>query len=212
MVSEGFKECRDCKIKKPLGDFRSHSSTADRRYPYCIPCHRQRNRERYYRRVEGDLRDLRRTRPSSPQVVRVCPDCGERKPAGEFAAKKRSADGLHTYCKKCNTARGVRSATRLYGSTRGYHLMRRYGLTDEEVRAQTALQRGLCAICREAPAAHVDHDHTSGRARGMLCFNCNGGLGQFFDDPVRLSRAIDYLKGARWKTELEAPGVYRLCS
>jgi hypothetical protein len=46
----------------------------------------------------------------------------------------------------------------------------------------------------------------------MLCFNRNGGLGQFKDDPARPLRAIDYLKGARWKTVLEAPGVYRLCS
>lgn len=114
-------------------------------------------------------------------------------------------------CNPCH-AKYVNANRAYMGGSRGYHLKRRYGLSIEEVSAQTALQRGLCAICRAAPAAHVDHDHTSGRARGMLCFNCNGGLGQFFDDPVRLARAIDYLKGARWKTELEAPGVYRLCS
>ncbi|MBE7189396.1 endonuclease VII domain-containing protein, partial [Jatrophihabitans endophyticus] len=54
-------------------------------------------------------------------------------------------------------------------------------------------QNGVCAICLEAPAAHVDHDHETGRVRGLLCFNCNGALGQFRDRPDLMSRAAIYL-------------------
>lgn len=57
-----------------------------------------------------------------------------------------------------------------------------------------AEQEGLCAICRAAPAAHVDHDHSTGAVRALLCFNCNGGLGQFRDDPYVLQMAAFYVK------------------
>ena len=53
----------------------------------------------------------------------------------------------------------------------------------------------MCLICSRAPAVHVDHDHATGAIRGMLCFNCNGGLGQFKDDIDVMVRAIDYLRG-----------------
>jgi len=56
-----------------------------------------------------------------------------------------------------------------------------------------AEQDGLCAICREAKAEHVDHDHNTGRVRGLLCFNCNGALGQFRDRDDLMLRAIAYL-------------------
>ena len=55
-------------------------------------------------------------------------------------------------------------------------------------------QGGVCAICRAAPAAHVDHDHETGAVRALLCFNCNGGLRQFRDDPSLLFQAAFYLR------------------
>jgi hypothetical protein len=54
-------------------------------------------------------------------------------------------------------------------------------------------QGGLCAICKAAPAVHVDHDHATGQVRALLCFNCNGGLGQFKDDPDVLRAAAEYV-------------------
>ncbi|WP_229076470.1 endonuclease VII domain-containing protein [Actinoplanes sp. DH11] len=69
-----------------------------------------------------------------------------------------------------------------------------------------------CAVCGADDPQHVDHDHRTGWVRGILCFNCNGGLGQFRDDPVLLANAITYLKGTTWRRALIHPGVYRISS
>jgi len=79
------------------------------------------------------------------------------------------------------------------GGSRTYHLKRRYGITGAQADAMYAEQDGLCAICRAASAAHVDHDHLTGKVRGLLCFNCNGGLGQFKDRIDVLDAAVSYL-------------------
>ncbi|WP_367669509.1 endonuclease VII domain-containing protein [Streptomyces sp. DT2A-34] len=85
-------------------------------------------------------------------------------------------------------------------------------MTAAERDQMVAVQRGLCVICLKAPAVHVDHCHKTGRVRGVLCFNCNSGLGLLRDDPDVINRAADYLEGNAWKPTLVAPGVYQLPS
>lgn len=75
-----------------------------------------------------------------------------------------------------------------------------YGLTKPELEALLA-QHEQCAICRTEDwgrkGPQVDHDHDSGKVRGILCLNCNNGLGRFGDDPARLRAAADYLERTR---------------
>ena len=72
--------------------------------------------------------------------------------------------------------------------------------------------RVRCAVCGGPEPQHVDHDHRNGWVRGILCFNCNGGLGQFRDSPELLAEAISYLKGPTWQRVLIHPGVFQMCS
>jgi len=60
-----------------------------------------------------------------------------------------------------------------------------------------AAQGGICPICQERPAVHVDHDHSTKRVRGILCEQCNGFLGAFKDDPDVIRSAIAYLEKHR---------------
>ncbi|MET8951477.1 endonuclease domain-containing protein [Streptomyces sp. NPDC004393] len=73
----------------------------------------------------------------------------------------------------------------------------------------TASREGVRRVRRAAPATQVDQSHETGRVRGVLCFNCNSGLGLLGDDPEAMHRAADYLEGNAWKPTLVAPGVYR---
>jgi hypothetical protein len=70
-----------------------------------------------------------------------------------------------------------------------------------QIEEYVAEHRGVCEICGETNPTDkrslaVDHDHATGAFRGLLCDNCNRGLGLFRDDPVRLQRAIWYLRDA----------------
>jgi hypothetical protein len=128
-----------------------------------------------------------------PAGWKWCPDCSTVKPLAEFVKNAAAQSGWSAYCKPCHNVRGKASKDKVGGS-RIYHLKRRYGITAVEADAMLAEQDGLCAICRRAPAVHVDHDHATGAVRALLCFNCNGGLGQFKDDPDVLRAAAEYVR------------------
>jgi len=144
-------------------------------------------------------------------VFKICPDCEQRKSFEEFPRNRNSADGRHSYCKTCHNARGRETVQRLYGNSRHYHLVRKYGVGASEIAELIEAQRGMCAVCRERPASQVDHDHQTGRVRGVLCGGCNAGLGQLKEDPEIIRRAIAYLN--RWHkpdTVQEPPASYIL--
>ncbi len=88
-------------------------------------------------------------------------------------------------------------AQRLYGSHANFLRLRRYGIGTVELEAMVREQDGRCAICRDRPAKHIDHDHETGKPRAILCFGCNRGLGKFRDDIQVLRQATAYLRGAR---------------
>lgn len=83
-----------------------------------------------------------------------------------------------------------------------YDLKKNYGLSRKQYEELSEKQGHKCAICGEPEgnvirgkvlSLAVDHDHATGKIRGLLCANCNRGLGYFKDDRQRLQSAIDYL-------------------
>jgi nitrate/TMAO reductase-like tetraheme cytochrome c subunit len=88
---------------------------------------------------------------------------------------------------------------------RNYRWKSRYNITPERYDEMVKIQNNRCAICgNEESAKHnttkkvqklaVDHCHSTGKVRGLLCLDCNRGLGKFHDDIQRLENAIKYLK------------------
>jgi hypothetical protein len=90
---------------------------------------------------------------------------------------------------------------------RAGHLMRKFGITIEQYDAMLDAQGGGCFICgrppREDISLHVDHDHLTGKVRGILCFRCNNALADFQDNPSLLRKAACYLSTNSGEVEEE---------
>lgn len=69
-----------------------------------------------------------------------------------------------------------------------------FDLAAPEFAAMYFEQDGECAICHVREAKQVDHDHATGKVRGLLCYRCNVGLGYFMDSVQNLANAIVYLE------------------
>ena len=83
--------------------------------------------------------------------------------------------------------------------SRNDRLQRQYSITEELYSKIFQKQEGRCAICnchQHYQRLSVDHDHKTGMVRGLLCTNCNRGLGRFFDSAIRLSAASAYITRA----------------
>jgi hypothetical protein len=76
-------------------------------------------------------------------------------------------------------------------------MRKKYGITLEQYQAMLEKQDGVCAVCGEGcksgRALSVDHNHTTGQLRGLLCGNCNRGIGYLQDDPELIRAALEYI-------------------
>lgn len=82
---------------------------------------------------------------------------------------------------------------------RGVRLQKFYGVTLADYDEMLENQGNGCAICGMTPSENgrrlfVDHDHNTGKVRGLLCSKCNSGLAMFCDDSTLLLKAVEYLK------------------
>lgn len=78
-----------------------------------------------------------------------------------------------------------------------YNCKTRFGITFGQKQIMVLAQNNKCAICgkvfRDSRDTHIDHDHITKQVRGILCFRCNNGLGNFSDNSLILNNAISYL-------------------
>ena len=123
--------------------------------------------------------------------MKTCSLCKIEKSIKYFCKNRRNKDGINTVCKKCDGQRGSS-----YKKENG-HLKEKYGISIIQYNNMLHEQNYVCAICHKPSVSGkklaVDHCHDTGLIRGLLCFNCNIGIGHFKNDTILLETAIDYI-------------------
>lgn len=159
-----MKACSKCGEEKALDEFYKNHRAPDGRRGDCKTCVLAARRARYESDAETLKARVADYRARHPERVRE----SQRKSRSKWTPEQ---------CRDRNT-------------------LRKYGLSSESFDQMLADQGAACAVCRtDDPGAYwcVDHDHLTGDVRGILCINCNMGLGQFRDDIATLIAAADYL-------------------
>lgn len=145
--------------------------------------------------------------------MKTCKRCNATKELSDFFINVRRKDGVSTYCKPCQLEyqraryndpenyKRHKLDREIYlknrkDSVRKWYLKTTYGLTPEEYDGLYSAGDGKCYICKREYDyyLHVDHNHSTGAIRGLLCNPCNRGLGLFGDSLENLKSAIAYLE------------------
>jgi hypothetical protein len=168
------KTCSKCGEEKPTSEFYRQPNGRDGLHGTCKPCYCARNEA---------TRQRKRLRQGTAHIPhqKQCAKCGSVKPAAEFAVYRAALDGLGRYCRECDGA---------------ISRARRYGVPEDRVRLMAAAKS--CEICGShfisTRHQHFDHRHADGAVRGVLCFRCNGLIGDCLENPEILRSAARYLE------------------
>lgn len=206
------KVCRDCGETKPIDQFYSDKARLDGRSIRCKACFN----------AKLATYQMRPPRHKTPPGMKRCTLCKATKPESEFSQDRAFHDGLSRKCKTCSNARSsayakanrkalnAKQLARYHANKdryHDYHLKRHYGMTKGEYALMFEAQGGRCAICGSTnPSTRtkrldIDHCHETGRIRGLLCGNCNRGIGYLKHSINVLQSAIKYLGSTK------SPGV-----
>jgi len=154
-------------------------------------------RDRYSQMAKARWSDpfYRANHGKSIQKPPSCTHCGETDINKYYVDK----DGKRTssYCKECHKQNGKRRWHSKSLLEKRLVNVGKYGLTTEQYTDLVNKQAGKCAICGEAPKTlrglHIDHCHSTGKVRGLLCHTCNVGIGALREDPKIFAKALEYL-------------------
>lgn len=137
-----------------------------------------------------------------------CCVCNERKHFDLFYNFKNKSDNKSYRCKVCDDKARKKwknaNPEKSYSSTRKRNLKHKYGISLEKYEEMLTEQEGKCAICKATENNTtgnrkdwnfaVDHDHETGKIRGLLCNSCNRGIGLLKDNPELLRKAAEYVE------------------
>jgi hypothetical protein len=142
----------------------------------------------------NEFKDMSHFQPNGYQ----CRECRNEKQRAYWAALpeevriERRNNGEYQRRYRANNPEKVKAMSRKT------HIMRKFGMTTEEYENLLLVQNGVCAIC-ENPCETgmnlaVDHNHTTGKIRALLCKNCNTAIGLLKENTDTMTKAINYLQ------------------
>ena len=202
------KQCKTCGLVKSASEYSKAFNREVRRFylqSECKSCVRLRSER--HRRAKGMEK---RVPHEIATGFKTCIACKIEKPGSEFPVsldRSRDKQYQHGNCKKCEQEKSKerRHANLAVFKERRMKTdrLKKFGLLHEDYLKMAKEQNNLCAIC-DRPEINtfigvvrclsVDHDHVTGKVRGLLCFKCNVSIGKFDESIEILEKAITYLK------------------
>ena len=146
--------------------------------------------------------------------TKVCTKCGKKKKITEFSKDKGQSSGLRPECRECVSKYYYKNKERINKKNKEWReknkkklrekdLKNKYNITTKEYKKLKKDQKNSCAICGKKETRKtnngktqrlsIDHDHETGKVRGLLCKNCNSVLGYIKEDILLLKNMIKYL-------------------
>jgi hypothetical protein len=129
--------------------------------------------------------------------MKPCATCNEVKPLSEFYKQPRGKDGHFRHCKSCDIKRVKQWIENNPEQSKNTILLRKYGITSQIFDGMLDDQCGRCAICgthfESSKTTNIDHCHTTGKVRALLCRHCNLVLGHAKESVQILENAVQYL-------------------
>jgi Autographiviridae endonuclease VII len=163
----GLKICGRCRVEQPIANFGLHSKACDKLQNDCAAC----------KRIIAV--EWRRKNP-------------ERSKATNNAWNAKNREKVNAWARRSYRRNAVKRAHK--------QRQRRHGLLPHTEDELTKVQDGKCPGCLNnlsEVTRHIDHDHATGKVRGILCQKCNMSLGLLKDDPEILIRLANYLRKAK---------------
>lgn len=118
--------------------------------------------------------------------------------SGEIVLRSKSEAAKLAFREKRIDRSGTNNPNWKHGEGKSVHRCFQYGINRQQYKFLVINQDNKCAICGDEflSTPHIDHDHSTGKVRGLLCRRCNIGLGKFKDSVIELRSAISYLENS----------------
>lgn len=190
-----MKQCTKCMLRKPNDQFGKARRNPQKLQNVCKACTILRQRDWERKNIEKNLKGIDLSRPQ------VCRTCKEEKPTSNFYRRANTKSGLDSECAECTKERDKRRYKRDRHKRKYQNkwatIKMKFGITESNWMEMLKKQNSCCAVCRvlfePIEKAHIDHDHKTGKIRGLLCKKCNFAIGLLNDDPSVFIRAAKYL-------------------